>query len=133
MSRLVVTVALDDTLATIQALFKEHRFHHLLVVEQGELAGVISDRDLLKSISPNIGTLSETDRDLATLNKRAHQIMTRNPIAVDAQATIAAAAALMIGKNVSCLPVTTAARRLEGILSWKDILKALLASLPSGA
>ena len=33
MSRRLVSVTMDDTLATVQQLFKEHRFHHLLVVE----------------------------------------------------------------------------------------------------
>lgn len=131
MSRHVVTATMDDTLATIQELFKEHRFHHLLVVEQRKLVGVISDRDLLKAISPNIGTLSETDRDRATLNKRAHQIMSRNPIAATAITPIEAAAKLMIEKKVSCLPITTEENTLVGILSWKDIMKALLASTAS--
>lgn len=126
MSRRMVTVTMDDTLATIQELFKEHRFHHLLVVENRALAGIISDRDLLRAVSPNIGTLSETDRDRATLNKRAHQIMTRNPVAVRPTTTLDTAATLMLEKKVSCLPVTSGEGRLEGILSWRDILKALV-------
>ena len=128
MSRRIITVTMDDILATIQQLFKEHRFHHLLVVEDGALVGIISDRDLLKAISPNIGTLSETDRDRATLNKRAHQIMTRNPVAVRVVTPLDAAATLMLEKKVSCLPVTSDNQRLEGILSWRDILKALVVS-----
>lgn len=128
MSRRVVTVTMDDTLATIQDLFKKHRFHHLLVVDERTLVGVISDRDLLKALSPNIGTLSETDRDRATLHKRAHQIMSRNPIAATVGTPIESAATLMIEKNVSCLPVTTETLILEGILSWKDIMNALLAA-----
>lgn len=128
MSRRMVTVTMDDTLATIQELFKERRFHHLLVLEDRALAGIISDRDLLRSISPNIGTLSETDRDRATLNKRAHQIMTRNPVAVRATTPLDTAATLMLEKKVSCLPVTSEEGRLEGILSWRDVLKVLVAS-----
>lgn len=128
MSRRLVTVTMDDSLATIQQLFKEHRFHHLLVVEGRALAGIISDRDLLRAISPNIGTLSETDRDRATLNKRAHHIMTRNPVTVRPTTSLDAAATLMLEKKLSCLPVTAEEGRLEGILSWRDVLKALLTS-----
>ena len=129
MSRRLVTVTMDDTLATVQQLFKEHRFHHLLVVEDRTLVGIISDRDLLKALSPNIGTMSETDRDRATLNKRAHQVMTRDPVSVRPTPPLDAAATLMLEKKVSCLPVTSDQHRLEGILSWRDILKALAASL----
>ena len=128
MSRRMVTVTMDDTLATIQELFKEHRFHHLLVLEDRALAGIISDRDLLRAISPKIGTLSETDRDRATLNKRAHQIMTRNPVAVRTTTLLDTAATLMLEKKISCLPVISEEGRLEGILSWRDVLKVLVAS-----
>lgn len=117
--------------ATVQQLFKEHRFHHLLVVDDRTLVGIISDRDLLKAISPNIGTMSETDRDRATLNKRAHQVMTSDPISVR-PTTPFAAATLMLEKKVSCLPVTSDQHRLEGILSWRDLLKALVAALQPG-
>lgn len=127
MSTHVVTVTMDDSLATIRRLFQEHHFHHLLVAERGELVGIISDRDLLKAISPNIGTLSETDRDRATLNKRAHHIMTHNPVTVQTTTSIETAAALMLEKNVSCLPITSDDRHLKGILTWRDILRTLIA------
>lgn len=126
MSRQLVTVRMDDRLSHVKQLFLEHHFHHLLVVDQAKLVGVISDRDLFKATSPNIGTLSETDRDLASLNKRAHQIMSRNPITATTDMPIETAAKLLIEKNISCLPVVSAGNKLAGILSWKDILRSLL-------
>ncbi len=82
MSPKIVTVEMDETLERIREIFEQHRFHHLLVISGHRLMGVISDRDLLKSISPFVDTLSETSRDSATLQKRAHQIMSRKPISV---------------------------------------------------
>lgn len=123
MSRRVVTVTMDDTLAKAQELFSEFHFHHILVVEQHRLVGVLSDRDLFKAISPYVGTLSETDRDLATLRKRVHQIMSHTPITVKADTSIEAAAQLLIDKKVSCLPVVTNDDKVEGIVSWRDLLK----------
>ena len=70
-----VTVGLDDALSAVKEIFDNVKFHHLLVIEEGKLFGVISDRDLLKSISPNIGTNMYSFKDLATLNKRVHQIV----------------------------------------------------------
>jgi len=124
MSRRVVTVTMDDTLAKARELFAEFHFHHVLVVEQKRLVGVISDRDLLKAISPYVDTLSETERDLATLRKRVHQVMSHTPITVTADTPIEAAAQLLIDKKVSCLPVVTKDDKLEGIVSWRDLLKA---------
>ena len=68
MSKPVVTVTLDDTLRVVKQAFENAKFHHLLVVEEGKLYGVISDRDLLKSISPFIGTVQETTHDKFTKN-----------------------------------------------------------------
>ncbi|HRB16152.1 MAG: CBS domain-containing protein [Nitrospira sp.] len=132
MSTRAVTVTMDDSLARARDLFNEHHFHHLLVVQGPTLLGIISDRDLLKAVSPNIGTLSETDRDRATLNKRAHQIMSRKLITVAADTTVEAAARLLLEHRVSCLPVVTTTGHLEGIITWRDLLREYLRHTPSG-
>jgi acetoin utilization protein AcuB len=126
MTEKIVTIELDDTLATIKEIFENLKFHHLLVIESDKLIGVVSDRDLLKALSPNIGTMSETFNDLATLNKRAYQIMTRKPITLHPEAPIADAVRLFITHRVSCIPVVDKEFRPVGIVSWRDILKALI-------
>lgn len=123
MTRKVVTVEMDDTLLTISMIFKNVKFHHLLVIEDRKLVGVISDRDFLKAVSPFLGKVIETTRDLDTLKKRAHQIMSRNPITVSPETSIETAASLLLEKNISCLPVTSPQNGIEGIVTWKDILK----------
>lgn len=125
MSKKMVTVDMDDTLGRVREIFEQHRFHHLLVVSGQRLMGVISDRDLLKSISPFVDTLSETSRDLATLQKRVHQIMTRKPISVSKDATIQMAAETLLANNISCLPVTQEDGTIVGVMTWKDVLAAL--------
>ena len=128
MTHKVVTVEMDDTLLTINMLFKHVKFHHLLVVENKKLVGVISDRDFLRTVSPFLKTVCETTRDRETLNKRAHQIMNRNPITVYPETSIETAANLLLEKNISCLPVVSSHGSIEGIVTWKDILKFYLGS-----
>jgi len=123
MTRKVLRIGMDDTLETMHEIFQKHKFHHLLVVEEDELVGVISDRDLLKEVSPFLNTLSEDYRDKQTLGKKAHQIMTRKAISVDGSTSIEDAAKILLRKNISCLPVLTPEGKLEGILSWKDLLR----------
>ena len=125
MSKTVVTVEMDDSLAVIKEIFDNTGFHHLLVVESDKLLGVISDRDLLKALSPNIGTLSETVRDLASLNKRAHQIMTRKAVTLGPDAAIFDAIKIFNTHNISCIPVVDEQNKPVGIISWRDILKTL--------
>ena len=44
MSRRIVAAGSDDSVEHLQELFKQHRFHHLLVTSGETLFGVISDR-----------------------------------------------------------------------------------------
>jgi len=128
MTRHPVTVSLDDTLARVRDLFQRHRFHHLLVVEDGRLIGVVSDRDLLKALSPNLGNLSETTRDRASLNKRVHQIMSRNLRVLRDDASVEDAIRLFNSERISCIPIVDENYRAVGILSWRDVMRALSAT-----
>ncbi len=121
----IVIVEMDDSLRTIKEIFDNVRFHHLLVVESGKLFGIISDRDLLKELSPTAGTDFETTADLITLKKRAHQILTRKPITLPEKAETHDAVSIFINNNVSCIPIINEANEPIGILSWRDLLKAI--------
>ena len=119
----VFIVRMDDTIGTIHEILKKAEFHHLLVVEGNKLVGVISDRDVLKAVSPFIGTLSEHNHDLSTLNKKAHQIMNHKPIIVFKDTSLQVAGTIMLDNNISCLPVVSLEDEVEGIITWKDILR----------
>ncbi len=125
MSKTVVTVDMDDPISLVKEIFENTCFHHLLVVESGILQGIISDRDLLKALSPNLGTVAETRRDKETLNKRAHQIMTRKPITLKPSATMSSAIKLFNSHTISCIPIINSKHEVEGIVSWRDIFKVL--------
>jgi acetoin utilization protein AcuB len=125
MTRKVATVEMDDSLSLVKRIFDQARFHHLLVTRNDELVGVISDRDLLKSVSPYIGTVSETTRDLASLNKKVHQIMSRYPVSLLLSATLADAVELFNTHRVSCIPVVNVYNHPVGIVSWRDVLRSL--------
>jgi acetoin utilization protein AcuB len=119
----VASVHMDDRLSVIKKIFAQVQFHHLLVVEDKQLVGILSERDMLRTISPNLGKINETVKDLDTLNKRVHQIMVRNPISVSPTASLDEASNLLLNNKISCLPVVND-KTLLGIITWKDILKA---------
>ncbi|MEX3939024.1 CBS domain-containing protein [Paraburkholderia sp. BR10937] len=126
MTSRVVTVGFDDTLATVREIFAEASFHHLLVVEDGKLQGVVSDRDLLRAISPFIDSVVESARDLGTLNKRVHQIMSRKPLTLRPESSLSDAVALFLSNKISCIPIVDAEFRPVGIVSWRDVLRYLV-------
>lgn len=123
MSREVVTVAPDKALMEIREQFHLGGFHHLLVVDDDELVGVISDRDVLQALSPFLNTLSEEHRDVRTLSRSAREIMRADPITVRADTSITEAAATLLDNAISCLPVLSESGALEGIVTSKDILQ----------
>ena len=66
MTKKLITLTLDDDLNRAREIFNLHNIHHLLIVnDDGELAGVITDRDLFKNLSPTIGTRNESHKDVA--------------------------------------------------------------------
>ncbi len=125
MSPRVVTVEMDDRLAVVKEIFDSTKFHHLLVINgDGELAGVVSDRDLLKALSPYVGSAAENARDAATLNKRVHQVMSRKPITLTPDAPLADAVKLLLEHRISCIPIVDEQFRPVGIVSWRDLLRS---------
>lgn len=125
MSKPIVSVQLDDTLKVVKTIFDNAKFHHLLVIEKDVLYGVISDRDLLKAISPFIGTPSEDPHDVATLNKKVHQVMSRKPITLRPDADVYQAISIFNQHSISCIPIVNEKGRPVGIISWRDILLAI--------
>lgn len=122
----VATVEMDDTLRTINGIFCSARFHHLLVVENDKLVGIISDRDLLKHTSPFYGTDAERPQDFARWSRKAHQIMTRELITATPETSIKSAVEILLKHHVSCLPVLSAAGEIKGIVTWKDLIRAYM-------
>lgn len=126
MTARVATIGMDATVEDMRNIFNKANFHHLVVIDDGDIMGVISDRDLLRELSPFLNTAAEQNRDRETLKKKAHQIMTRKPRFASPSTTIKNAAAMFVEHSISCLPVVDENNTLAGIITWKDILKHCL-------
>jgi len=119
----VCTLHLDDSVRTAKVLFQKERFHHVLILEHGKAVGVLSDRDVLKAISPFAGhALMERPQDAGTLKKRIHQIMTRRLVSIAPEASLDKAAEAMLTERVSCLPVIDGEGQLLGIVTIRDLM-----------
>ncbi len=130
MTQPVEIIFMDDTVEFIRDLFEANRYHHLVVKgDSGECAGVISDRDLLKNISPFLGKPSERSADLSCLKRRAHQIMTRQLVAVREHTSLRAAMRVMLDHRISCLPVVDANKHCIGIVTLRDVVRWAVGAL----
>ncbi|MGE0682695.1 MAG: HPP family protein [Candidatus Binatia bacterium] len=116
MTRDVIATAPDHSVQEAITLVARHRFRHLLVVMGDQrLAGVISDRDLLRFMirEPQWGTAAVAE------------IMKADPITVNPDTPLSAAVAEMLNRRINCLPVVDADNRVVGILTSTDLLRAL--------
>jgi acetoin utilization protein AcuB len=127
MTRQVITIGMDESVRRVRELFVLHGFHHLVVLDRHRPVGVLSDRDLLRNISPFLDKLNERHQDVALLDRRVHQIMTRQPVVAPAEMSLAEAAQTMLEKHVSCLPVVAADGSVLGMVTWRDMLRGLIA------
>lgn len=123
MSSPVVTVLLDDSLADVKQIFDQSKIRHILVVEEKQLFGVIAERDLLREISPYVHTQIYTSRDLATLNKRVHQAVSRKPISLPSNANVFQAIELFKTSHIGCIPVVDENNKPVGIVTRGDVMR----------
>jgi len=123
MSQNLHTVLADDNLELLSKTFSEVSYHHLPVVDaDNNLLGIISDRDVTRNLSPFLDTDLERSCDRELLNQTAADIMTTDPITVGQTSRIETASILLLENNFSCLPIVDDDGKIEGLLTWKDIL-----------
>lgn len=72
-----------------------------------------------------IGMVTSKDMVDAPVKQTIDKLMTRNPITINLQATIASAAHLMVWEGIELLPVIDTNRKMVGVISRKDVLKVM--------
>ena len=122
----VISVSPDITLKKIEEMMKNRKIRHLLVIEKDKLFGIISDRDIKKYRSLFAETKISKRADEITLEFKAHQIMTRDPITVYEDSQASDAISLMLKEHISCLPVFNMDHKVTGIITSSDLLKWLM-------
>lgn len=119
----VHTVSPDDSLDKAICLMDEHAIHHLPVVENGQLIGMLSDRDLLLSVGWKLECERNPDHEGVIVGPtRIREIMTAPAIHLDANAALHTAARMMAAGKFHAMPIV-AGHRLVGIVTANDILQ----------
>ena len=119
------TVDVSDPISVAKELFKSDEMHHLPVVENGLLVGIVSTSDLLKYhlLDADPGAIS-----VVTIR----QVMEADPVVLQSEASLRdAAEALSVGAY-HALPVVDQNRALVGIVTTGDLVKHLLQQIPRG-
>ena len=126
MTRNVITVNQADPVSLAFELLLTNDIRHLPVLSRGKLAGIITDRDLHEALIPSDPSHTHRSMYHTVKNIKAKNIMTPNPISIEADAPIDRAAQIFLDRKIDCLPVKDGKGILVGILTSTDILKAFL-------
>lgn len=118
-----ISVNPDISLKEIEEKMENQKIRHVLVMENGKLLGIISDRDVKKFRSLFAETKASKPIDQATLEFKAHQIMTHNPITIHEDIKANEAVTIMLQKKISCLPVLSNENNVVGMITSSDFLK----------
>ncbi len=72
-----------------------------------------------------IGMVTAKDVIGAPPDQTVDKMMTRNPLTVNLQTSVASAAHMMVWEGIELLPVVDASRKLIAVISRQDVLKAM--------
>ncbi len=150
MRKKIPVVAPDDTVNTVASMIANSDIPGVLVVEDGELLGIITESDIVTRKASvdfpetvsflggyfHAGRLQlpwnrETRDDASdfdhsirrVLATSARELMTSPVINIDEDATVSDLATIMIDHNLNPVPVVSDDNRIVGIVTRKDLVK----------
>ena len=126
MSKNVHTVDAKDALQKAVNLMKEHNIRLLPVMREGNLVGVISDRDLKRVSTADPAHREVQDVLYRSYKVKVEEVMTQDPVTVPDDFTVAEAADVLLKHKFSGLPVVDRKGQLVGIITQTDMFKVIV-------
>ena len=112
----IFSVRSSDTVEDVLMLMREHRVRAILVVDDGVLAGIVSQGDCaIKVLLPN-----NNPKQVAV-----SKIMTVKPLTVTLSNSLEECMAIMVHKHIRHLPVLEGAK-VVGVISVGDLVKSII-------
>lgn len=128
MTKNVVTVTEKTRVTDAVDLMEKNQFHRLPVVENNKYIGIVTDEEIAENSPSNVTSLSIFEMNYLFDKMTVGEIMTRQEITVQEDTLLEEAATLMKNNNVTVLPVLDDEKQIVGIVTYKDIFKALIDS-----
>ena len=126
MSKDIEVVDRNDNLRTVEERMATKQLRHLPVLEQGEVVGLVTQRDLFKAAMSSAMGYGEKAQRAYLQSVRVKEIMTYPVVTVSPDTSVAAAAEMMVNTGIGCLPVVDD-HQLIGIVTKTDLLRCLRA------
>ena len=118
MTRRVAFVAEDDDLNQAYCSMVVMDIHHLPVLREGKVVGILSDRDILLHARKKNGRVEVT-------NKKVRDVMSLKVVSCLPGTSIATVADLMLEHRIHGLPVVNPDGSLVGMITSTDLIGLL--------
>jgi acetoin utilization protein AcuB len=106
------------------------RIRHLLVVKDGLLVGIVTDRDIRSNLPSAATSLSVWEINYLLDRLRVGEVMTKAVLTIGPDREISEAARTMVDHKIGALPVVDGTR-LVGIVTETDFVQAIAAGTVS--
>ena len=127
MSRIVISTPGTTPVLEARALMQKEHIRHLLVVDDGHLQGIVTDRDIRLNMASPATSLSVWELNHLLARLTVDKVMTRGVIVIDGERNAREAARIMVDHKIGALPVLEG-ERLIGIITETDLLRAFVES-----
>ena len=121
----VVMVTPDMPIQDALQLMKRERIRRAPVVKDGELVGIVSDKDLLYASPSPATSLSVWELNYLLSKVTVDQVMTTKIITVAEETTIEEAARIMADSKIGGMPVVRG-KAVVGIITETDVFRLML-------
>ena len=125
MTRKVVYVSPDTTVAHTADMMREQGLRRLPVIENDRLVGVVTERTMAEASPSKVTSLSIYEMNYLLNKTKIRDIMVRDVVTVSPYASLEDAVYAMMKNQVGILPVVEAGQVL-GVITEKDVFKAFL-------
>jgi CBS domain-containing protein len=112
----IIAVAPDTRISAVVAILAEKHIGAVLVTENGNLAGILSERDIVRCLAA---------QGAKTLDLAASALMTSNPKTATPDISVEQAMGLMTEGRFRHLPILENGQ-LAGLVSIGDVVKAMI-------
>ena len=126
MTKNPMTVTADTKVDEVSHLMKKHNFRRLPVVDDGKLVGFLSDSDLMRVAPSSATTLSRYEINSLLAKICVRDIMKKDVVSVNVDATIEEAALIMYKNKIGGMPVVSNMGAVVGVITETDIFKTFV-------
>ncbi len=121
----VITLARRDTIGAALELFRDKRFRHAPIIDENQLVGIISDRDLLNYLA-GLGETFFHGSLAARLTAPIEQLVKTRVLTATRDTDVRHIARMLFEHRVGAMPIVTDDGTLDGIITRSDILRAVI-------